>query len=344
MSTARSAANDGRSAAAAIKPESPEFAHDKLLKIPYSTAVKEEKEDLEQLIKPLYGALPKDEPFLSNFTALERDVRDIFPMTVRYLAAVNTEPESIPIYHQHEIVRLAIWRKMDELLPGLSLPERRPTVMLDYVCLGNKACRGIIDLTFTSWEGVKVIIKELADIEIEEQDGKSRRYIYDNVTNTLPANVYVLECLRLPVDSNNAKEVCEAFASITSCIGNLLGIGKVVTRSKKWGVEDSDNGILKVYIELPRERMADRWPDLVLKLPTHLCWHGIHYNLRYRGDYLHKKTVLSASFPILANQEGASGQEGNAAAAAAASKRPRSATPQLDSSNAAAKKAKPGEE
>lgn len=340
------AASSTANGAAIIKAESPEPAHDTVLKIAYTATGNGSDNDLVQVIQPLLGELPRDEPVLPNFTALENDVRSMPPMTVRFTSKADADPESIPLYHQPEAVRLAVWRKMEQLMPGLTLSERRPTVMLDYRRIGQRTFRGTIDLTFTSWEAVSLTTEKLAEIELEGENGKSCRYIYYGVTNSLPGSVFVLECLRLPVNSANAHDVYEAFASLTSAIGKVLGLGKVVTTSKKWGVDSSDNGLLKIYVELARNSMLlTPWQSLALQLPTHFRWHGIAYILRYRGDHFHEKAVVSPCFPLVAGYADASGEDVEVEEAApTASKHARSATSEPGADSTAAKKARPSEE
>lgn len=260
--------------------------------------------DVNITIEPLSGTLPRDAPLWLDYTEPNVDARGLRPFTVRLRSTERPSTMISPVYQLE--VRSALLREMDQLLRRE--PDALPTITFDeYLAEDGQRC-GVIDMVFNGraafTEG-QAHLKNL-DLHFQRIGGSDISYAYATCTNTLHGGIFVLECLRLPVDATNAKAVHNALTAICAPIGIVLGIGNVMTHS--YGRKFS-NETLRVYVELHQASLALPWQLMVCQLPTHIKWQGYPYTLNYPGRVFHKNTVFSANFPIAAERNGATDAE-----------------------------------
>lgn len=322
---------------ATVKAEPSDCGDEDLLRIDLAA---ESDKDFRNSLIPLAGLCPIDEPYWTNhsdiFTA-----RGCQALTIRYMSTEGMLPSIEDIADK---IRAAIWRKISGLTYKDGAPPPFPSIVFDESSMPDHDGMGVIDLVFPSLKeygsAYKSIVRDLHSIEIAGVEGdKTHVYEYACSTNSLDGSIIVIECLRLPIDSLDAKAVFAALNTMVQPLGSVLGLCKIGVGSKTWGISKQDSGIVRFYLQLTPEKMATSWEhSIVPLLPTHFVCNGVPYTLRYYGVELHKKKSFSTNFDIVFHDSRIPPE----ASSSSLDKRPREASDAAESSSSAAKKARYG--
>lgn len=182
----------------------------------------------ETVIEPLAGQLPRDFPFWHNHSEIDEDVRGLLPFTIRYCCTA-AQSYMIPS-NDHEEIRSAIWREVGSLLED---DENLPRIRFDQRSIETSSNHGSLELVFGSHYAMSEVEKYFKRLEIKASDGTVSVYEQQGTTNSLAGDILVFECYRLPLDGVDPQELLKAFTAVASAVGNVLGIGQPVTKSKE---------------------------------------------------------------------------------------------------------------
>lgn len=264
---------------------------------PGGTSVK-----LHRTRERLEGSPPKERPFGHYFAHSYHDRRDVGPLTLRFQ---SKEPDSILDDRvAQDSITLALWTRLEEVLGGLEceLPEELPRISFDERRHANKSPLGVIDLVFDSITVFQCVRERLKEIDLD-MDGRPRRtYFLRRATNSLPSNVFVFDCLNLPLADIDTGKLFSALTSMTEELGSLLGLAKIVVESEDEQYS-AHNGTVRGYLELAREWMRVPLKDLAARLPTTFVWYGRGHKLLYAGMDCHAEPKESADYPLSSDEE-----------------------------------------
>lgn len=238
-------------------------------------------------------------------------------------------------------LRSALWEEISKLLRQADVPVILPSIIFDESTMPDKVGKGLIDLVFAAPDGFqkvyRTLLEQLRPIQIVDLEGGMHVYKCVRRTNSLDGSIIPVECVGLPIDALDAAAVMAAFEDVAAPLGRVLGVVKIVVKSKEWDAKEQETGITRFYLQFAPKKMTTPWKETILALPTQFVCNGVPYTMRYSGVDLHTEKVLSTDFSIplkhaTANSSGSS---------SASDKRSRTATDATsDSSSAANKKAR----
>lgn len=328
MSSTSSPDNSGN--AAAVKDESPAPIAKEVWRIDMAA---DSPEDFIRSIIPLIGVMPDDNVYSS--ATLIRDARGLGACTVRFSS--ETKSSFLRRIVLQDQARDYIWTKIKQLQPDAKLSSALPNVTFSELPLVNGRRKATLDLVFPNVGALRAV-KHLDEIRFDGIDGEVEIFNREVTTDRLPGNILAIDCPGLPIDNLDCQGVFAAFQSMAQSVGKVVGIGKVVTRSDRWGV--SNLGVdVRIYIEIHPDNMLAPWKELMLKLVTHLRVNGVPYPLLFPARHLHGKNVFSANFNV-----GPPGSEGSTSSATSSAKRSRAAEDETDEASTGAKRSRRAEE
>ncbi|PWN24738.1 hypothetical protein BDZ90DRAFT_234693 [Jaminaea rosea] len=245
--------------------------------------------DLSSLARvQIYGQVPKENPYWTNSARVREDIRSLRALTIRYDSSGSKLTKSDFVQRD---VRERIWRYVRHLSRdrGVDLPE----VCFDQHSAYSRSGSAFIDLVFTSASTLTAVVKSLKEILIESPDQEQQRYVYLCCSNTLPGEIFVVECLGLPLDRLDVKDIAKGLDLAVSRVGHLLGLAKVVASSWSTRVEDKYTGIVRAYVRLSQESLSLPHADFIKRLPTRFKLAGLSYTLQYAGSTLRPQNIES---------------------------------------------------
>lgn len=291
---------------ATVTEESPKQAKSGIWQIDLDEEDKLDDSDMDLAVEQLSGTCPIDQDLWIDHTQIHYDVRGLAPFTMRFRSTKS--PSSVVSPESQGEVRRAVWRKIVELLGPKADAKTLPAVMFDECATEHGHQAGVIDLVFSDCDTLVEVTGKLetCTLEIKDGDHASSQYLLQGVTNSLGGEIFVVECLRLPITTANAKDVHEAFAAELRNVGTVLGIGKLVTSTRGRKV---DSGTSRIYIKIHEENMALPWRELLQKLPTSIKWQGYPYNLTFAGKSRYRSDTIPSRPSPVATQNNTSAEE-----------------------------------
>lgn len=245
-------------------------------------------------LQHLAGQSLEDQPYYFDHVEYLQDRRTLPPLSARFKAK-----HTLPL-HQRQLlplsfaaqaeIRSALWNTMNALVPSSAPVGSLPRIMFD-----TDTNADVITVTFPSLAGFQAFVASTTRIQLDGDVKYARTYVQDAVTNTLPGSLFILECLSLPLDGIDTSVLYASLKSMVSPWATLEGLAKVVGTSQRW--QTIDPGILRLYVQLHRSKLAIPYHELLAFLPSHFKWHGIAYTLKYPGWHLRPNVVHSADYP-----------------------------------------------
>lgn len=274
--------------------------------------VEDQPLDIGISIKHLHGICVPESPSLQRLVSTTWDHRDITPLTMSF-SSIQADDILVKPKLQDSI-RIALWKALSKRLlsEGLALPDHLPRITFDDAKVEGKGTLGIINVVFNSGKAFDIARRSLKVISVGTSGAQRRNYVCLKECNTLPKDIFSIDCLDLPLDSIDIATLFASLASMSAALGSLMGIGKIVTVSKDFSPE-SWTGVIRLQVKLNRRWMSVPLKDLATRLPTHFKWHGSLYKLFYAGHHHHAEAVHSPDYPL----EGENVSETSATSAAA---------------------------
>lgn len=273
-----------------VKDESPEPSDERTCRVDASA---DSNEDLRHSLVPLAGDVPRDSRYF--WGQLNSDSRGLLAKTMRFVC--KSEATLTTSVDVQDKARDAIWSKTSQMLRSKAVARGLPRIIFNELPLAHGTRRGIIDLVFPSMDAWDACCK-LNDLHIEGVKGKTHTFSYQTGTRTLPGNILAVQCLGLPIDDLDSRALLEAFGSMSSAVGTVLGLVKIVITSEQWDIENQFSGAVRFYIEIDQDNMAISWSRLIKKLPTHFQCNGFPYALSYVDRDLHREDVFSSDYTV----------------------------------------------
>lgn len=274
--------------------------------------------DTSYSLQQLAGQSLDDEPYFADHVDYLHDRRSMPAFSARfrsYHAQPSHQRPLLPLSLAAQAeIRGALWSTMNALVSNSAAVGDLPKITFDTDTLGH-----ILTVTFPSLTGFQPFVATTKRIQLEGDVSYARTYVQEAVTNTLSGNVFILECLGPPLDGIDTSVLYASLKSMVSPLGILEGLAKVVGTSQRW--ETIEPGILRLYVQLHRSKLAVPYREVVESLPSRFKWHGIAYTLKYPGWHLRSNVVHSADYP---ESSPAAAPAPGADASSGAVKRPRS--------------------
>lgn len=243
---------------------------------------------IAQALVPIYGSSPEDAPCL-RVAHLSGDTRTLAALTLRFM---SPETGGTLILRQRSLsVSTAIWDALKAHLADTkcTLPRDLPAITFDEI-----DCRGVIDLGFKSFDAFQSVRKSFSSIKVE---GQACHYPLTCFTTTVPGNIFRIDCINLALDNVDAEALFLAIKRMTSSIGSLLGVSKLVVHCSNLD-GPSYCGVVRCFVKLHRPWLSAQARELALQIPTHFLWHGKPHTLLYAGHDCHGQVKHSADYPL----------------------------------------------
>lgn len=241
---------------------------------------------LKRSLLVLHGQPPRDDPLVLDITSFGQDRRHIQPLTIRYLAK-DTETACSRGDWQDRVME-AIWTRLQVISPDTTA---LPAIIFDE---DQETLAPILELTFDSVEQWGAAVEKLQTIEVDHNTKHPLTYEQDVWTNTLPANIFPVDILRLPLEEARRSEFFAALQDLASPVGCVLGAGLI--QAATLGSDDTSCGIIRFYIKLSAASMKAPFDKLICALPTKFCWQGEAFKMVYAG-YEYQEDEMSVDYP-----------------------------------------------
>lgn len=243
---------------------------------------------LKRSLLILHGQPPRDDPLVLDITSFGEDRRHIQPLTIRYLAK-DTETACSRGDWQDRVTA-AIWTRLQVISPDVIA---RPAIIFDE---DQESFAPILELTFDSVEQWAAAWEKLETIEVDHNTKHPLTYEQDVWANTLPANIFPVDILRLPVEEGRRSEFFAALQDLASPIGCVLGTGLIQAAAPGSDNTPSPSGIIRFYIKLSTASMKVDFDDMIAGFPTKFCWQGEAFKMVYAG-YEYQEAEMSVDYP-----------------------------------------------
>lgn len=249
---------------------------------------------LSTKVVALGGSPPEEKPRASRWLHLSADVRLLGPFTLRFRSVEAHDP--FEVGDVQDGIKSTIWSTIHKLLEEAGLQSNLPRISFDVDDAGVETY-GLLDLVFPSSEVYSYVRKSFNEIHIGWDGNEKHAYERIALTNSVGGDVFKIDCINISLDDASVDSLYLALSDLTSSIGSLLGIAKIVF-TKAELVQDKYSGSLRLYVKLTRYWRAAPLEDLVASLPTFFKWHGVSHRLLYAGLDLHAKPAYSADYPL----------------------------------------------
>lgn len=263
-------------------------------------------------LHPLLGSCPAEGSFY--FSAEDYpDMRKYSPLTLRF--SMKDVKNLFKGSRAQNLYRASLWSTISEVTTDCTPADLPRVIFLEFEKQDDEAL-GIsaFDLTFPSTKIFKNL-RRLKELSIGVSGEERRVFKRSCLTNQLPSDHFVIDCLNLHLGQNDQQELHLALRCVTASLGCLVGIAKVVVKEKGWEGSPfaSSTGILRAYVKLDRRWMSGSIDDIALRLPSHLVWYGNPHKLLYINCHLHTKPNPSKDYPRSLAEEAATSQVASAA-------------------------------
>lgn len=247
---------------------------------------------LSRQLVPLHGSVI-ERHWWRYFGHLYPDARERPPHTLQYIC--GEWDDLLSDAKRQDSIREALWTALEDI-DGLD--EQAKITFSDHENHQTESLGEIINLTFTSSQAFLAVNNGLKEILFRGQDGQQRRFAATSLPSVLAGNIFIFDCVNVPVDSIPVKSLFSALAHMTQELGSLAGMAKVVLN----GTDDSDfeAGVdtVRGYLELDRAWIAVPLQELVNRFPSHFVWMGRPHQVLFTGYTLREKPLYSADYPL----------------------------------------------
>lgn len=242
----------------------------------------------------LGGAPPEEAPRPSRQLHLSGDVRSLCAYALRFK---SLEPHDLLDEGRlQEGIKSAIWAIIRDLLAEEGLESDLPRISFD-VHESDDEVFGLVDLVFSSSEAFAHIRWCFRNISIGGMRDQGHLYRRIGYTNSVGGDVLKIDCINMSLDDGSDDSLYLALSDMTSKIGSLLGVAKIVS-TIDGGIQEVFTGTIRCFVKLTNYWRAAPLSDLIERLPTFLKWQGVPHRLQYAGVGLHEEAVHSADYPL----------------------------------------------
>lgn len=247
---------------------------------------------LQRKLKVLHDLCPKDEPLEHDITYGEKDVRGLGPLTIQYRSLVSSCYFK-DCRRQDEVIA-AVWKQVQNLLPGHDVQAIRPSVVFDYVVMDEKRFP-TVNVKFSTAEVFAVVREKLRMIQVGRGKKEAIRFVQYCWTNTLPGRVLAVDILSFPEEDATTKEFRASLQHMFSGVGQVLGAGAVMLLSAE--SEAVPANIIRVYVKLDHHAIKLDFVEYVNLVKTKLYWKGTRYTMCWAGRNSSKQRLCSLDYP-----------------------------------------------